>query len=282
MSEQDNQGYVDEEYHFADEPDMQADSSSAEKISEPVKDVSPKPVFPFEVEKVKAFFNENSPARNAVVVVGILLTLFIVYQIISGLFFQSKNAVVVPKTVIKQSPIQTVTRPVAQPIATPNEFTLGNQMPGMKDINEFKSRLSAMEQNQTNAQDQVMSINNQLASINTNLDMLTSKLTQLSQQLTQLNSVVNEQAQQLTLLKAHLEAKPKLVKRIIPRGPSMVYYLKAVIPGRAWLVTNNGNTMTVRVGTPIAGYGVVRFIDAIQGRVLTSSGHLIKFSQEDS
>ena len=58
--------------------------------------------------------------------------------------------------------------------------------------------------------------------------------------------------------------------------------MQAVIPGRAWLIANNGSTITVREGTPIPGYGIAKIIDPIKGRVMTSSGKEIRFSQDDS
>ncbi|HAF87135.1 MAG TPA: type IV secretion protein IcmG, partial [Legionellales bacterium] len=60
------------------------------------------------------------------------------------------------------------------------------------------------------------------------------------------------------------------------------YYIKAVIPGRAWLIAANGSTLTVSEGTNIKGYGMVKLIDSTQGRILTSSGRVIRFSQQDS
>ena len=64
--------------------------------------------------------------------------------------------------------------------------------------------------------------------------------------------------------------------------PQIQCALQAIIAGRAWLVCSNGETLTVRQGTQVYNYGEVRYIDAISGQVLTSSGQTITFSQEDS
>lgn len=282
MSDNENEQYLDEEYHFAEEPDLGMESPPQEKKYESQASASAtQKQMPFNMDRVKAFFNETSPARNAVVVIGILVILFIIYKIISGLFFNNAESTL-PQTPIKQKPVQITQKPMTQqPRMVSTSAPTINQRAVLNDMNTLKARMSSMEQNQTNLQEQVASINNQLSSISNNLNALTTKLTQMSQQLGQLNVEVQEQAQHMTLMKARLEPKPK-VRKIYPRGPSVVYYLKAVIPGRAWLVANNGNTLTVRVGSPIPHYGVVRFIDAIQGRVLTSSGQLIRFSQDDS
>ena len=78
--------------------------------------------------------------------------------------------------------------------------------------------------------------------------------------------------------------QPKRVVHHInkPSAPPIHYYIQAVIPGRAWIIATNGSTLTVREGTNIAGYGIVRLIDPLDGRIVTSSGQIIRFSQEDS
>ncbi len=283
MSDNDNEQYLDEEYHFAEEPDLGMESPVQEKLadSQPSATASQKQI-PFDLNKVKAFFNETSPARNAVVLIGILLVLYIVYKIISGLFFGNSESNL-PKNPAKLQSAQVITKPTVQQtsVLSTTEST-STQRAVLNDMNALKTRISGIEQNQTTLKEQIASIDNQLSTINTNLNAMTNQLTQLSQQLGKLNLEVQSQAQQMTLMKERIQRPKPQVKKIYPRAPSVVYYLKAVIPGRAWLVANNGNTLTVRVGSAIPNYGVVRFIDAIQGRVLTSSGQLIRFSQDDS
>jgi intracellular multiplication protein IcmG len=82
-----------------------------------------------------------------------------------------------------------------------------------------------------------------------------------------------------------LAAKPVVRKThpIVGRNKPLVQYnIQAVIPGRAWIVATNGTTLTVREGSKVPGYGLVKLIDPNQGRVITSSGRVIRFSQEDS
>lgn len=52
--------------------------------------------------------------------------------------------------------------------------------------------------------------------------------------------------------------------------PSLTIY--AIIPGRAWLRTANGKTISVAEGDPIEEYGRVLKIDASSGVVITTSG----------
>ena len=102
----------------------------------------------------------------------------------------------------------------------------------------------------------------------------------------QLNAKLDQQTQVIEGLLRHQAQKrapPKAMAKA--RGPvakPMNYYVQAVIPGRAWLIATNGSTLTVRQGSSVRGYGVVQSIDAVQGRVNTSSGRVIRFSQDDS
>jgi intracellular multiplication protein IcmG len=50
--------------------------------------------------------------------------------------------------------------------------------------------------------------------------------------------------------------------------------LRAVIPGRAWLVDTQGRTYTVTQGDLVGNFGKVVQIDADAGRVITSSGYV--------
>ena len=71
-------------------------------------------------------------------------------------------------------------------------------------------------------------------------------------------------------------------KPIKPLLPAPVYYLQAVLPGRAWLQSSLGQTQTVRVGDLLRGYGAVTAINAEKGVVQTSSGKRIEYGRDDS
>lgn len=63
--------------------------------------------------------------------------------------------------------------------------------------------------------------------------------------------------------------------RSAPKGS---YFVDAVIPGRAWLKGAKGKILTVAVGDPVPGYGVVTSINPQRGWVDTSTG--IRFRYE--
>lgn len=59
------------------------------------------------------------------------------------------------------------------------------------------------------------------------------------------------------------------------------YYVSAAIPGRAWVRTPAGGTITLKVGDTLPEYGQVIKIDANQGIVSTSSGRVIDYGIDE-
>ncbi|NNM58805.1 MAG: hypothetical protein HKM04_03220 [Legionellales bacterium] len=59
------------------------------------------------------------------------------------------------------------------------------------------------------------------------------------------------------------------------------YYVQAVIPGRAWLKSSNGQIITVTTGDAVPGYGTVETIDSQSGVVTTSTGTKIMFGIDE-
>jgi len=170
--------------------------------------------------------------------------------------------------------------PKPQPVAPVPVSLLVPPKPALVDP-DLQNRLSALEQGQQNMRSDVTSLSNQLSGISANVTALTTQLEQLNQTISALSSKVEEQSHdiaRLTVVRTHKPARP-VVRKIIH---TKKYNIQAVIPGRAWLIATNGTTLTVREGTVIPGYGTVRLIDPNQGRVLTSSGQVIRFSQDDS
>lgn len=151
-----------------------------------------------------------------------------------------------------------------------------------EDYSDVSKRVAAMELSQQSVRDEVSSMNQQVITVNNNVNNLNSQIANLNQVITNLSTQLTKQSEEIDRLMVKNQPK-RVVRRIIKiHNPSLYYYIQAVIPGRAWLIATNGSTLTVREGTKIPGYGMVKLIDPLQGRVITSSGQVIRFSQEDS
>ncbi|HHF7373519.1 type IVB secretion system protein IcmG/DotF [Legionella bozemanae] len=232
--------------------------------------------------------------RNALIAVGIIIFAMLMYKFIGGMFSKStptpketetpapiaeitpqpKEAEIPPAPIQQQPEVQ---QPVQQPVVqqTPP--------PMVQESAALQQKVASIESSQQTVQSEVSSMNQQVSNINNNVNALNAQITKLNQVISDLNNQVVKQSEVINVLIER--TKPKPVKRVIhikPASSQIIYYINAVIPGRAWLIGTNGSTLTVREGSKIAGYGVVKLIDSMQGRVLTSSGRVIRFSQEDS
>ncbi len=62
---------------------------------------------------------------------------------------------------------------------------------------------------------------------------------------------------------------------------NMRYFVTAIIPGRAWLQSSNGQTVTVVAGDTLPGYGTITEIDPQKGIVQTSVGITLQYGIEE-
>lgn len=221
--------------------------------------------------------------RNALIAVGLIVFIIVMYKIMSG-FFSEKKSTDVTKASINPAPI-TATQPLQTEI--PPEPLPVQEVPAVVPDNNsaLKQQVDSIQTSEQNLQSQVSSMSDQMNNINTNVESLSSQVSKLNQVISDLSTLVNKQSEEISVLMLRTQPKPISVRRIhSPRHAltANIYYINAVIPGRAWLIGTNGSTLTVREGTLIPGYGMVKLIDSMQGRILTTSGRIIKFSQADS
>lgn len=166
-----------------------------------------------------------------------------------------------PQTV---SPISTTnTMPNAQPtnvdslvasMASENEKLI-NQV-----RTEYAQKLDEATTENKVLQDQMQALNSRVAN-------LESQLAQLVQELTRANQAQQDTTQQVSSQQAPVAATTSETK--VP------YNVQAIIPGRAWLRADNGETLTVAEGDTIKGLGRVTKIDPYDGVVEINIGNKI-------
>lgn len=288
----DDDKFNDEEYHFIDDPDMAPmDDASLPGNTDPAVAPSDVDSNPKRSEYMNKTLDMAAPVLDALknnfalrlTVLGfvILVLVLTIYRCTSGSVVPKKSKEIASIPVEHSQSIST-SQPTRRPIVIEQPQNTSHSV----RLNMSDQRLAAIEQSQTDLQTHTSALTAQLSSINTNVNVMTDNMKALSEQLSQLAAVVQEQAKQAADLNQRLKQQSvkqaSAVRSRLPAEPSVRYFLQAVIPGRAWLVNTNGDTLTVREGTRIASYGVIRYIDAKRGQVLTSSGQVIKFSQNDS
>lgn len=264
---------LNDEYQFADldgsPPDLLDDSSEPPVAPLDEKERPGMPV----VDRARII-------RNSLIVVGIVIVVMIIYKVVGSVESEktaSAKHVETSVPVVAATPI--VPEPVMQQVST---NTLPAALPVNADINKMEQKLAALDLSQQGIRQDVSTLTDQVNGINNNLTAIAQKLSDITNAITSLSARLDDQAHELEVLTIHREAKHHHDNSHRVRHPSLKYHIQAVIPGRAWLIASNGSTLTVREGTVIAGMGMVKLIDPAEGRVVLSSGHVIKFSQEDS
>ena len=129
------------------------------------------------------------------------------------------------------------------------------------DITSLKSSLSAI-----NVSDAKISqvIDGRLQQVNSQIDLINQKFDTYNQSIAGVQSALEKTQDQLKLILAQ-------------RAEDIDHYtLRAIVPGRAWLVDGQGNTVTIIVGQEIKNYGKVQEINDKMGYVTMSSGFVFK------
>lgn len=186
----------------------------------------------------------------------LIVIVVIIVALIGFKFFEGSDTTQVAVQKPVQQPVQpVVTRP--SPLVTGELSTLSQRA---------SSNLATMSQ-----------LKDQVAQLKASLHASTSAQMQMNQSL---NSLVDE-VKVLDQKVAKATKKPKKHVKKAPPPPPIVYHIKAIISGRAWLVDNHDNSVTVSVGAKVQQYGTVKAINAQKGLVLTSSGKVIGYGAND-
>lgn len=248
-----------DEYHYSDS-DSQDNPFAGQDEAQPLKPETS---------------NSNPVRRNALIVIGVVVVFFVMYRFIAPYFSGSKESIkpaLPPVAQTMSAPVQPTPAPVVAP----------QNLPVVKEADEqLKKTVSTIEINQQGLRSDINSLNGQMQGLNTKLDELSSQINRLNQALGALSNQVAQQSHDVSALMVKAQP-PKPKSKAGPAMPQVTYYIQAVIPGRAWLIGSNGSILTVREGIKIGGYGLVQLIDPMQGRVVTSSGKIIRFSPQDS
>jgi intracellular multiplication protein IcmG len=292
-------GKENEEYQLGDADLMGPDLSSSEPESS-IQDVPKEegPAFPGMISSVTH--------RNALIVIGVLFAALLIYSL--AMWFNSSSVNIPKKNVVPVNPPAVkpvVVKPAAvKPAVTKPAIIKPAEVPSIQEALPVKStsmqvntestsvlvdqKIKEMTSEQSKIQSDLQSMGANVSGVQTTVQDVNTKLTSLMTAVDALNKTIEAQANLIKGLQATCTVPPKIthhrahvIRRHIIHGPKL--YIQAIIPGRAWLIRENGTaTMTVREGTRIPGYGIVQLIDPLQGRVVLSSGAVITFGQWDS
>lgn len=287
MANDKDTGKDNEEYQLGDADLMGSDLSSPE----PDADIQDVPT-----EDVPAYSGmiNSVTHRNALIVLGGLLTAFLLYSLVT--WMSSRGAIP------KENVAQVIKPPAVKVPQVRPETVKPTEVPSIQKVMEVKTttipvqndssvvlvdqKIKEMSVEQTKIQSNLQEMSANVNGVQTSVQDVNTKLTSLVGVIDTLNKTIGEQAELIKGLQAKCTLPPKIKRHHVTRRQFIAapkYYIQAIIPGRAWLIRENGTaTLTVREGTRIPGHGVVQLIDPLQGRVVLSSGAVITFGQWDS
>jgi intracellular multiplication protein IcmG len=202
---------------------------------------------------------------------------------LAGIWEQHKRMIIIVGAVVLIAVVfailRVVHKPVDVPVKAPEQAapTLSVQAPQAVIDPQVVDQLTALKQDSINTSSAVQQLQGQVAQLNDSLSQSRTAQQQLAQSL----MVLASQMQQLTA-EVKVLAQPKEVKAPKPvvkedPAPVITFQLRAVVPGRAWIVGSDGRSLSVAIGDQVPQYGNVQSIDADSGVVITSSGKTIKF-----
>lgn len=132
-----------------------------------------------------------------------------------------------------------------------------------------------------NLSDQLSQLSNSSTALNQQVDTLSATLSAMSEQVRYLTQVQQQEALKAKAAKVHAHnAKVKKRHAEVKRWTAKPkYYIEALIPGRAWLKSVDGETITAQVGDTLPVYGRILTIDVKRGVLTTSSGKIVRYAE---
>lgn len=150
-----------------------------------------------------------------------------------------------------QAPAPSTLGGVSERLALLEQHNAQMQAENAQKISETQAQTAQM-------QAKIQEMNSRLASMETNLNQITQAL--LSKQ----------SPQQLTSATSSMPSTPPPLMKV--NEPKVAYSVQAIIPGRAWLKSDAGDTVTVAEGDLLKDYGRITKIDPYDGIVEIDTG----------
>lgn len=258
-----------EEYQLPEEEDLESHHEEETQFIEKPQRV------PFSIKEILL-------SRKVLVPILIILGVYSIYKFME---FRDRQQLKMQQPEVTEKE----TAPATPLPITPKEEPIKAQ-PALPAVSETQTPVVAQEQMNKN-QAQVDSLGTQMNQLQLTQTQMNSELTELSESVKTLTAKLDQQPKS-TVVVTEEPQQPRLMrKKKIKRyhgsrrargARGVSYHIRAVVPGRAWLVSSSGRLFTVRVGDRIVGFGIVEEIDVVRGVVIMSSGREITYGKYDS
>jgi intracellular multiplication protein IcmG len=169
----------------------------------------------------------------------------------------------------QQMPVE----PSAAPTETPAAVTTEPPLPPVPVVqSEIANRIASLEaQNASLMNMQQNQINQKMMEYELQNKATQDRMLALNKRLANMEATLNKMAQMMREGGGRVRSTAPAPERRSAE-PKMIYTVQAIIPGRAWLKSDTGDTVTVAEGDLLKDYGRVSKIDPYDGIVQIDTG----------
>ncbi|SRR5579883_191045 len=183
-----------------------------------------------------------------------------------------------PQPQVAQAPQPPSMNPYSAPSNPPPAPPASETTPDQKNISD---RLASLEQENANLINTIRSqFGQKIADYDAQNKAAQERIQALNRRIAELEATLNKMTQ---VMRDEGLVRPVMVGPSVPpmrpAEPRMVYTVQAIIPGRAWLKSDSGETVTVAEGDLLKDYGRIIKIDPYDGIVnIDTGGRVISLS----
>lgn len=134
---------------------------------------------------------------------------------------------------------------------------------------------NSVEQRVNVISQQINSSRDSVANLQSSITKTQQDILAMSQKIEHLTMVTQDLVSEIEKIKVPPKSAKKKAKSPI------AYHVRAIVPGRVWLESADGRSVTLRVGDQLEGYGEVLDIVPRQGMVIMSNGSVIQYGIDD-
>jgi len=235
------------------------------------------------------------PKKKIGMALFIIVMVYLVYQFLSRQ--ENEATQITRQEILQTTPSTPVKKPeVRKPAVTTTvvtQTTPAAVTPVVEEKVQALFKTSAPDETEvSNLRAQVQEMQQSLAGLQNSLLTLAGSVETLSNQVDELKAAPPPECCTVKPQEAVVEKKTKAKRRYggkvttgtgvaVKAVENVKYFVRALIPGRAWLMSTNGKHYTsVKRGDWLPGYGTVTDINVTIGTVTTDSGIRITFPPE--
>lgn len=207
----------------------------------------------------------KSKNKRVILIVVIIVVVIGIAKLVSLFRDESQSQLV------QSTPTQTVKTPAPQPVVVVQPPAPVVSQPNNNDLDATQNEA---------LQNQNSEMHSQVETMQGQLNKIEDAVAQSTDSTGQLQASVNALTQQVQVLTKQLQEMMARQQKA-PKQKEAVFYLRAVVPDRAWVMTPSGETVSVSVGDSLDSYGRILSIDPVYGVIRTSSGRKITYGAND-